>query len=147
MSAREVGSLMATPPPLRRSLFPHPECPAATDPSSKWLFAAVRPCRAHASEPLPLASCSLGGDADPLWGAGGQSVPNQIDMSAQVIEPVGEIQRDAQAPDMAIDPLDLGLLGSGIGLAAGAVEAALQRLQLPVPVKQAPAHIPGVDDG
>src|SRR5262249_12072170 len=74
-----------------------------------------------------------------------QALAHQVDVPPQVIELVGIGGGDFDRPHVRVDAIKLGLYG--VDVRATAVQGALQRLELAVPIDQAPAHHPDVEPG
>src|SRR5262249_56658052 len=71
----------------------------------------------------------------------------EVDVARQVVDLMGEIDRNANSPDRRVDPLELEALGADVGGGIGRIESALQRAELAVPVQQALANAPDVECG
>ena len=74
--------------------------------------------------------------------AGCDLAPNDIDVTAQIIDLVREGQRDADMADGMFNSLDLGSRFSQMHVLRIGVERSLQSLELGVPIEQAPARDP-----
>src|SRR5262245_33290740 len=80
-----------------------------------------------------------------LRSAGRQPMARQLDMLAQLVEPVGEGERDRNGVDRGLDAVELAQACHSPFVAGRAPDGGLQLLQLAVPVENAPADAPAVD--
>src|SRR6516225_1105758 len=63
-----------------------------------------------------------------------EALPHQVDVAAQVVDPIDERDRDANPPHRRVNALEVGAAGVDVGGSIRTIESALQRREMAVPV-------------